>query len=53
LGIDRVVPLAPDLPEARVLIERRPAIVTRYHELPPEPHSDHLMSSLRFSLFTE
>jgi anti-anti-sigma factor len=39
LRIDRAVPVAGDLAEARALIESRPAVVTRYHELPPEPGS--------------
>jgi hypothetical protein len=36
LRIDLVVPLAHALPEARALIERAPAIVLRYHDLPHE-----------------
>jgi anti-anti-sigma factor len=39
LRIDHVVPLARDLSEARTLIEHRPPVVIRYHELPPEPGS--------------
>ena len=33
LRIDRVVPLARGLPDARAAIDRRPAIVIRYHDL--------------------
>jgi anti-anti-sigma factor len=39
LRIDQAVPLARDMGEARELIERRPAIVSRYHELPAESGS--------------
>ena len=39
LRIDQAVPLARDLPEARTMIESRPPVVIRYHELPPEPGS--------------
>jgi len=39
MRIDQVVPLARDLPEARACLDRRPAVVLRHHELPPEPGS--------------
>jgi anti-anti-sigma factor len=39
LRIDLVVPLAHALPDARALLERAPAIVLRYHDLPHETGS--------------
>jgi anti-anti-sigma factor len=53
LRIDRVVPLARGLPEARALLERRPALVIRYHELAHGPGAPRRARALLRSACTD